>query len=99
LVLLATEHFLKELPVKKIALTLIAVSALGLAACSKNDAVNNAVSDLNNTQNAAVEKTEGALNDMHDAANTVENAAQNVNDAAGNIAEAANSAAANEIAR
>ena len=84
---------------KKIALTLVAVSALGLAACSKNDSANNVASDVSNTQNAAVEKTDGALNDMHDAANTVENAAQNVNDAAGNVAEATTSAVANETTK
>jgi hypothetical protein len=47
--------------VKKIALTLIAVSALGLAACNKS-AGNNTSNEVNSS-GPAVEDTNGAIND------------------------------------
>jgi hypothetical protein len=74
--------------VKKIALTLVAVSALGLAACQSNSAANNTMTNEADAANAAA-------SDLENAANQVESAAGNVADAAGNVADQAGAVAAN----
>jgi hypothetical protein len=94
LVLLANRHFcLKEIPVKKIALTLIAVSALGVAACS-GSAGNNTTNDLNSS-GPAVEDTNGAMNDMREDANGVDANGAETNSAGGEVAPGNDSGAAN----
>lgn len=55
---------------KKIAITLIAVSALGLAACNRG-AGNNTTNDVNSS-GPAVEDTNGAMGDMRDNANGID---------------------------
>ena len=77
---------------KKIALTLVAVSALGLAACEpsreanntvENEAVENeAVDDVN-----AAEAAQDALNTMENATDTAIEAGENAVDAAGEAVE------------
>ena len=67
---------------KKIALTLVAVSALGLAACQSNSAANNTATNEADAANAAA-------SDLENAANQVESAAANVADAAANVADQA----------
>jgi hypothetical protein len=74
--------------VKKIALTLVAVSALGLAACQGNSAANN-------TATNEADATNAAASDLENAANQVESAAGNVADAAANVADQASDVAAN----
>jgi hypothetical protein len=74
--------------VKKIALTLVAVSALGLAACQGNSAANTTATNETDATNAAA-------SDLENAANQVEAAAGNVADAAGNVADQAGDMAAN----
>lgn len=73
---------------KKIALTLVAVSALGLAACQGNSAANNTATNESDATNAAA-------GDLENVANAVEDAAGNVTDAAANLADSATDAAAN----
>jgi hypothetical protein len=82
--------YLKELSVKKIALTLVAVSVLGLAACNNasTEATNNAVANSMDAMNAATA-------DMQNAADQVGAAAANATDAAANAADSAGAAAAN----
>ena len=75
---------------KKIALTILAVSTLGLAACGDNKATNN-------TSNVA-EALENAGDDLENAAAATEEAAGNVADAAGNVVDAAGDTAANATA-
>lgn len=65
-----TALYLKDIPVKKIALTLIAVSALGLAACNRG-AGNNTTNETNSS-GSAVEDTNGAMGDMRDNANGID---------------------------
>jgi hypothetical protein len=77
--------------VKKIALTLIAVSALGLGACTKSTPANNVVA---NDTNAMTE----AMNDMANTAVEASNAAANSAAAATNAADAAAGAASNAAA-
>jgi signal transduction histidine kinase len=95
-----TATYLKELPVKKIALTMIAVSALGLAACSKSDPANEALSNAANSMNNAVEDVRGAANDMREGAENAAAAGQEqVNQAVQsttNVTEATTTAVANE---
>ena len=55
---------------KKIALTLIAVSALGLAACHRG--AGNHTTNEANSSGPAVEDTNGAMGDMRDNANGIE---------------------------
>ena len=76
---------LKESKVKKIALTLVAISALGLAACQDNADSNEAAED----------NVEAAMNEAEaDSANALE-AAGNALDAAGNLVENAGEAVEN----
>lgn len=95
-----TATYLKELPVKKIALTMIAVSALGLAACSKSDPANDAVNNAAATLNNAVEDVRGAANDMRgDAANVVaagQDQANQIGQSVSNVTESTTTAVANE---
>jgi len=77
--------------VKKITLTLIAVSALGLAACTKTTPANNVVA---NDVNAMTE----AMNDMANTAVEASNTASNAAAAATNAADTAASAASNAAA-
>jgi hypothetical protein len=85
---------LKELHVKKIALALVAVSALGLAACQggteANEAAdtnteataNEAVEDLGNAETAAENALDTAANLAEETGEAVENAAEAVENAA-----------------
>ena len=75
---------LKEAEVKKIALTIAAISALGLAACQDNAATNEAANDVEAAENEA----------NGDATNALE-AADNALDAAGNMVENAGEAIEN----
>ena len=98
-----TATYLKELPVKKIALTMIAVSALGLAACSKSDPTNEALSNAANSMNNAVEDVRGAANEMREGAENVVAAGQEQANQAvqstTNVTEATTSAVANETTK
>jgi hypothetical protein len=88
---------MKEHTVKKIALTLVAVSALGLAACQggseantalptdAENAINQANSDLENAQAAATNALDAMTNQVEAAGEAVENAT----DAASAATEAA----------
>jgi hypothetical protein len=87
---------MKEHTVKKIALTLVAVSALGLAACQGSEAntalptdaenaINQANSDLENAQAAATNALDAMTNQVEAAGEAVENAT----DAASAATEAA----------
>ena len=71
---------------KKIALTLVAVSALGVAAC-KSTAGNNTANQANSS-GEAVEDTNGALSDMRENANGAEANGTEANAAEANGAEA-----------
>ena len=72
---------LKGTHVKKIALTVAAVAALGLAACSGNN-------EANTTADANVEATANEANaDLDNAAEATENAATDALDAAANLAD------------
>ena len=88
---------------KKIALTIVALSTLGLAACNSNSAANNAA---NAVQNAG----ENAVADVHEATNEMRNEAANLTDGAQdqanqalestvNVADATTSAIANETTK
>ena len=80
---------------KKVAVT-VAVLALGLAACAKNDAANNdmtaneaytanaAETDMNASENAAGNALDNAGNAIDNAGNAVENAGNAVENAATN---------------
>lgn len=84
---------------KKIALTLVAVSALGLAACQPateaNEAAdanveataNEANGDTENALDVANEALESAGNALEDAGNVVEEGAEQVEEAVENAAE------------
>jgi hypothetical protein len=82
--------------VKKIALTLVAVSALGLAACQNSNeaAVNNVAADA---QNAIDQATQDIAN-AQDAATNLLDAAANQVEQAGEAAENATDAATSEVA-
>jgi hypothetical protein len=87
---------------KKIALTIAAVAALGLAACdnARDDAANN-TADLNATENEAyIDVNEsanetGAVNSTNDALDSVGDAVENTASDVGNAAEDAADAVAN----
>ena len=76
---------------KKIALTVAAVAAFGLAACTQegNEAANN-TADYNATENEALEDVNASANDagaatdnaLDSVGNTIENAASDVGNAA-----------------
>jgi len=88
-------NYLKGLSVKKIALALVAVSALGLAACQQStpaanevdantaNAVNEAVEDLNAAGAAAT----NALDELSGAAANATETVENATAAAGEAAE------------
>jgi len=77
--------------VKKIALTMIAVSALGLAACSKTTPAN--------TVNAAdANAVSSAMNDMANSAAAASNMASNAAASATNAADSAAASATNAAA-
>ena len=76
---------------KKIALTMIAVSALGLAACSKSTPANNVTANDANAVSAA-------MNDMANSAAAASNMASNAASSATNAADAAAGAASNAAA-
>ena len=75
---------------KKIAIVTVAVLALGLGACNKNDTDNNAANDT------AVENT--ASMDVNAASNDAVNAADNALNATGNAVENAGNAIDNVTA-
>jgi hypothetical protein len=83
--------------VKKIALALVAVSALGLAACGETASTNATVDNAMDAANAAAEDMQNAAAEMTDAAGNVADAATNAADAAGDAAANAGDAAANEV--
>ncbi len=72
---------------KKIALTLVAASALGLVACGET-------ASTTNTSNVS-EATNEAIGDLENAAEAVEESASNVSDAAANLADSAGEAVEN----
>ena len=89
---------------KKIALTLVAVSTLGLAAaCTGSNTTNDAANNLAATANQAVEDTQNATDDMRNQANdtlgAVENQAVETVEGASNVANATSSAIANETTK
>lgn len=76
---------------KKIALTVAAVAAFGLAACNSNaDDTHNNTADYNTTENEALEDVNASANDagaatdnaLDSVGNTIENAASDVGNAA-----------------
>lgn len=73
---------------KKIALTMIAVSVLGLGACTKSTPANNVTANDVNAMSAA-------MNDMANASMAAQNAASNAAGAATNAADSAANAASN----
>ena len=84
---------LKEPQVKKIALTLVAASVFGLAACDRGtDADTNAANDIEAAENEANGDTSNALeaadNALDAAGNMVENAGEAVENAADATGEA-----------
>ena len=81
---------------KKIALTLVAVSALGLAACGQNNTTNESLANAQDAANAATEDLENAAAEMQNAASNVSDAAANVADSAGDATANVADAAANE---
>lgn len=95
-----TRNVLKGNIVKKIALALVAASALGLVACSESASTNEAVENAMDAANQAAEDVQNAASEMQDAAANMTDAASNVADAAGdaavNAADATADAAANE---
>lgn len=79
---------------KKIALTLVAVSALGLAACDRGTEANTAA-DNGAAENEAVEDvnaSEAAQNALDAAGNAIDQAGESVENAADATAEAAENA-------
>ena len=90
-------NYLKGLSVKKIALALVAVSALGLAACQQSTpAANEVDANTANAVNEALEDTNAALeaagNALDSAGNALENAGATVENAADAAADAAENA-------
>ena len=73
---------------KKIALTMIAVSALGLAACTKTTPANTVTANDANAMSAA-------MNDMANSTAAAQNMASNAASAATNAADAAAASASN----
>jgi hypothetical protein len=94
---------MKEFSVKKIALTLIAVSALGLAACNKSDPATDAANNIAATANQAVGEMRDAANEVRSETANLGAAAQDQAnqgvEAAGNVADATAAAVANETAK
>ena len=80
---------------KKIALALVAVSALGLAACGETAQTNTAVDNALDAANAAAADLENAAAEMTNAAAEATDAAANAADAAGDAASNMTDAAAN----
>lgn len=78
---------------KKIALTLAAVSALGLAACEGRNEANN-TADNGAVENEAVEDVNNA-EAAQDALNTFENATETATEAGENLVDAATDATEN----
>src|SRR5688572_6315876 len=89
-------NYLKGLSVKKIALALVAVSALSLAACQQGSEANTAA-DTNTeaTANEAVDDTNSALEAADNALDAMGNAAENAVEAGENAVEAAGEAVEN----
>jgi hypothetical protein len=86
------------LPVKKIALTLIAAASLGLTACGGGAETNNAASTDMNTEMTANEATADvneATNDTGNALDAAGNALENAGNAVDNGAEAAGNSIGN----
>src|SRR5690348_17400743 len=79
---------------KKIAIVTVAVLALGLAACNKNNAENNAANETA-VENNAANDTNVATENATTAADNALNAAGNDVNAAGNAVENASNAVAN----
>jgi len=87
--------------VKKITLTLIAVSALGLAACTKTTPANNvvandvnAVTEAMNDMNAVVADANSAANSAASSANSAMDSAAAANSAASSASNSASNSAA-----
>ena len=85
---------------KKIALALVAVSALGLAACQSGTETANVV-DTNtaNTVNEALEDTNAALEAAGNALDSAGSALENAGETVENAAEAAGEAAENAVTK
>lgn len=80
---------------KKIAVT-VAVLALGLAACAKNDAANNDMTANDTyTENAADTDVNASMNAAENALDNAGNAVDNAADAVGNAADNAADATTN----
>lgn len=86
---------------KKITLTLIAVSALGLAACTKTTPANNvvandvnAVTEAMNDMNAVVADANSAANSAASSANSAMDSAAAANSAASSASNSASNSAA-----
>jgi hypothetical protein len=82
---------------KKVAVT-VAVLALGLAACAKNNANNVAGNDMG-TENAATADMNAATNETNAASNALDEASNNLaaaSNAVDNAASATNNAASNK---
>jgi hypothetical protein len=93
-------NYLKGLSVKKIALALVAVSALGLAACQPATEANNTV-DTNTEEalNEAVEDVNAAGAAATNALDELSDAAANAGDAVENAADAAAEATENAVTK
>ena len=79
---------------KKVAIVTVAVLALGLAACNKNDAGNTAANETAVENNAEYD-VNAASNDSVNAADAALNAASNAVDTAGEAVENASDAVQN----
>ena len=85
---------------KKIALALVAVSALGLAACQQDAGTANAVdTNTSNTVNEALEDTNAALEAAGNALDSAGSALENAGETVENAAEAAGEAAENAVTK
>ena len=86
---------------KKIALTVAAVAALGLAACNNEAGETNNATDLNATELEAGNDVDAAANDAgaatENALDSVADTAENLAEDAGNLADEAAEAADNQI--
>ena len=93
-------NYLKGLSVKKIALALVAVSALGLAACQPSTEANNAA-DTNTEEavNEAIDDTNAALEAADNALDSAGNALENAGETVENAAEAVGEAAENAVTK
>jgi hypothetical protein len=82
--------------VKKIALTVVALSTLALAACGDRATTNNTAANVSDATNAAISDLNNAASDMSNTAGNISDSAANLADATGNSVSNVSNAVANE---